>query len=230
MKLKEPSFSTCTRQRPPSVTETECWPPRVDAAPRNWALKRAMDLALVGASLPLWLPLGGVIALWIRLDSHGPALFRQRRLGQQGHAFTLFKFRSMNTNQESDLGALRNDRDGPAFKMKDDPRITRAGRWLRRFSLDELPQVLNVLRGEMSLIGPRPMLEKELRRLENHDLIRLAVKPGISGPWQVSGRALTPFATWMKLDREYVQHGCLAWDLRLVAETLVAVLRGTGAY
>jgi lipopolysaccharide/colanic/teichoic acid biosynthesis glycosyltransferase len=202
MVAKEQRNTGAFHPEPALAPVEEPWPPRFTPGRRSQRLKRMFDLALVGLGLPILLPVGLALAGWIRMDSPGPVIYRQRRIGKDGHPFTLFKFRSMIADADRYAGPLRNDRDGPAFKMRNDPRITRAGRFLRRYSLDELPQLYNVLREEMSLIGPRPMLEAELRTLPKRDLERLAVKPGISGPWQVSGRALVDFSTWMALDRD----------------------------
>lgn len=195
-------------------------------------LQRACDLALVLAGLLLLLPLFALIALLIRLDSPGPVLFIQRRVGKDGRAFDFYKFRSM----VADAEALRhrveaqNERSGPVFKLRNDPRTTRAGRLLRRSSLDELPQLLNVLKGDMSLVGPRPALVGEVERYTPLQRQRLAVTPGITGLWQVSGRADLSFEESIVLDLHYVARQSLALNARILWMTLPAVLTGRGAY
>jgi exopolysaccharide biosynthesis polyprenyl glycosylphosphotransferase len=174
-----------------------------------------------------------VIALWIKLTSPGPAIFRQQRSGQNGAPFTIFKFRTMTTNAEQfkhELAAM-NEMSGPVFKVTNDPRITRSGKWLRKWSLDELPQLFNVLRGEMSLVGPRPLPVDEVRRFS--DLAhrrRLSVKPGLTCLWQVKGRnQISDFKEWVRLDLEYIDNWSIWLDLKILLLTPSAVLRGTGA-
>jgi lipopolysaccharide/colanic/teichoic acid biosynthesis glycosyltransferase len=158
-------------------------------------------------------------------------LFRQRRVGLAGREFTLFKFRSMRQGAEAQQGLLgaRNEMDGPVFKLRDDPRVTRVGRFIRRTSLDELPQLWNVVRGEMSLVGPRPPLPSEVRRYERWQRRRLSVKPGITCTWQVSGRNEIDFQQWMELDLAYIDRWSLWEDVRIVLRTIPAVLSGRGA-
>lgn len=193
---------------------------------------RVLDVMLSGTLLILLLPLFVLIALCIRLDSRGPILFIQKRVGQDGHEFPFFKFRSMVTSAEADRHALhaRNERTGPVFKMRHDPRVTRVGRWLRRSSLDELPQILNVLRGEMSLVGPRPALPQEVAQYTAYHRQRLSVPPGVTGLWQVSGRSDLSFEQSIELDLFYIQHESVALYLRLLLQTIPAVLTGRGAY
>jgi exopolysaccharide biosynthesis polyprenyl glycosylphosphotransferase len=173
------------------------------------------------------------IALAIKLTSKGPALFRQKRSGLNGQPFTMLKFRSMITDAEQrkhELEAL-NEMTGPVFKVTNDPRVTPVGRMLRRFSIDELPQLLNVVRGEMSLVGPRPLPVDEVKRFD--DLAhrrRLSVKPGLTCLWQISGRNdVTDFKEWVRLDLEYIDKWSLWLDLRILLRTIPVVLRGTGA-
>ncbi|HLZ70658.1 MAG TPA: sugar transferase [Dehalococcoidia bacterium] len=194
--------------------------------------KRAMDV--VGASILLIVlaPLLLAIALAIKLDSRGPILFRQTRLGKDGRFFSFLKFRSMVADAEArqaELDAL-NEADGPIFKMKHDPRLTRVGRFIRKTSLDELPQLWNVLRGEMSLVGPRPPVPKEAARYEAWQHGRLAVKPGMTGLWQVSGRSNVRFSEMVKLDFQYIERWSLWLDLKILLLTVVAVIRTDGAY
>ncbi len=194
-------------------------------------LKRSIAIvgALVGLCL-LGLPLLGLMAL-IRLRDGGPALHVQERVGRFGHPFRMFKLRSMVVHAEDQLEALRahNEIAGPAFKMHDDPRVTPLGSWLRRLSLDELPQLLNVLRGEMSLVGPRPPLPDEVARYERWQRRRLSVRPGMTGLWQVSGRADLPFERWIALDLHYIDNWSLWLDLSLLLRTIPAVISGVGA-
>jgi len=173
-----------------------------------------------------------LIALAIRLDSPGPVLFRQTRVGRGGRPFTLYKFRSMVAEAEMARASLAelNQADGPLFKIKDDPRCTRVGRILRRFSLDELPQFYNVLRGEMSLVGPRPALPEEVAQYQDWHKKRLEVTPGLTGLWQVRGRSELTFDEMMLLDIYYAENWSLGLDLRILLETIPKVLTGQGAY
>ncbi|MDQ2687283.1 MAG: sugar transferase [Armatimonadota bacterium] len=193
---------------------------------------RALDVALSAVLLLTLLPLFAVITLAVCLDSRGPVLFRQTRVGQGGRRFCLLKFRSMVTDAEARRETLElyNERTGPVFKMRRDPRVTRIGRWLRRWSLDELPQLLNVLRGDMSLVGPRPALPSEVDRYSDLQRARLTVPPGLTGLWQVSGRASLSFERAVELDLLYVQRRSLSLNLSILLRTLPAVLSGRGAY
>jgi exopolysaccharide biosynthesis polyprenyl glycosylphosphotransferase len=174
-----------------------------------------------------------IIALWIKLTSPGPAVFRQKRSGLNGAPFTIFKFRTMMTNAEQlkhELAAM-NEMSGPVFKVTNDPRITPFGKWLRKWSLDELPQLFNVLRGEMSLVGPRPLPVDEVKRFS--DLAhrrRLSVKPGLTCLWQIKGRnQIADFKEWVRLDLEYIDNWSIWLDVKILLLTPPAVLRGTGA-
>ncbi|NJP04235.1 MAG: sugar transferase [Chloroflexaceae bacterium] len=198
----------------------------------NLALKRAIDVGLVLLSAPVTLPLSLCIAALIRLDSHGPALFRQTRVGKHGEHFTCYKFRTMVVDAEkrqAELTAL-NEADGPLFKMKRDPRVTRVGGLLRRSSLDELPQLLNVLLGDMSLVGPRPGLPTEVACYEEWHHRRLEVMPGLTGLWQVLGRSNTTFDEMVRLDIYYAENWSVGMDLRIIFQTVPAVLLSKGAY
>jgi exopolysaccharide biosynthesis polyprenyl glycosylphosphotransferase len=179
-------------------------------------------------------PLLALIAIVVRLESSGPALFRQVRVGQGGRAFVMYKFRSMYAEADKQIDELRGQnahKAGPLFKMGDDPRITRVGRILRRCSLDELPQLFNVVRGHMSLVGPRPPLPSEVERYEvSHVYRRLMVRPGLTGLWQVSGRADLDWSETVRLDLYYVENWSLTMDLSILWKTLGAVLKGRGAY
>lgn len=201
---------------------------------RDWKLKvkYALDFLLTGALLLSIAPIMAVIALLIKLTSEGPVLFKQVRVGYNGRRFTFYKFRTMFRNAEELRSSLaaRNEVTGPVFKIKDDPRITRIGRFLRRYSLDELPQLLNVIRGDMSLVGPRPPIPEEVDQYDWRERRRLSVRPGITCIWQVSGRSDLPFDEWVKLDLSYIDHWSFGLDLKLLLKTLPAVLKGTGAY
>lgn len=194
--------------------------------------KRLLDVACASlgliASLPLWL----AIVIAIRLDSPGPAIFVQERVGLRGRHFRFYKFRSMHVDAEQLLNDLlsHNEVSGPVFKIRRDPRVTRVGAWLRRTSLDELPQLLNVLKGEMSLVGPRPPLPREVDQYRPSDAVRLHVKPGLTCLWQVNGRSAVGFDEWMELDREYVRKISLGLDLRILVRTVAAVVSMHGAY
>ena len=196
------------------------------------ALKRVMDVTLATIIGLLLLPLLGSIALAIRLDSPGPALFRQLRVGKSGRQFWCYKFRSMHQGAENDLERLKayNEADGPLFKMRNDPRQTRVGRWLRRTSLDELPQFYNVLRGEMSLVGPRPPLPSEVAQYEAWQMRRLEVAPGITGMWQVSGRSNLTFDEMCLLDIYYIENWSPSLDIKILLQTVPEVFTGSGAF
>jgi len=194
--------------------------------------QRALDVFFTLLGLLLLWPLFAVIALCIRLDSPGPVLFKQKRVGRDGEEFWFFKFRSMVSDAEDrrHLLEMHNERTGPVFKMRNDPRITRTGRLLRKFSLDELPQLLNVLRGEMSLVGPRPALPKETAAYTAHQRQRLIGVPGVTGLWQVSGRASLSFEHSIELDLYYIEHQSIGLYFRILLMTIPAVLRAEGAY
>ncbi|MDO3702171.1 sugar transferase [Micromonospora sp. C28SCA-DRY-2] len=195
-------------------------------------VKGLVDRSAAALAVALLLPVLGLIALAIRLDSRGPALFRQIRVGQGGREFGVFKFRTMVVNADALRAELaaRNETDGLMFKMRDDPRVTRIGRLLRKWSLDELPQLVNVLLGQMSLVGPRPPLPAEVARYEGDVARRLLVKPGMTGLWQVSGRSDLSWEDGIRLDLYYVENWSLAADLTILWKTFGAVLRSRGAY
>jgi len=194
--------------------------------------KRAFDVAVSGAVLLLMAPLLLAVAVAIRLGSPGPVLFRQRRVGLNGREFWMLKFRSMHADAEARLDALKgqNEMSGPVFKMTNDPRVTRVGHFLRRTSLDEFPQFINVLRGEMSVVGPRPPLRAEVQRYERWQRRRLSVRPGITCTWQISGRNNVDFDRWMELDLEYIDQWSLWGDVRICLKTVPAVLAARGAH
>lgn len=197
----------------------------------SW-LKRATDLVLAGLGVLVAAPLLGAIALAIKLDSPGPVFYRQRRVGKDGRPFWMLKFRSMRPDAERLQAALRsqNQATGPLFKMKNDPRVTRVGRLLRRSSLDELPQLFNVLKGEMSLVGPRPPIPAEVAAYEDWQHGRLRAMPGITGLWQVNGRSEVPFHDMVRLDLHYIRNWSLGLDLEILLRTIPVVLTSRGAY
>ena len=201
---------------------------------RGWnrAVKRALDVALAVLSLVVASPLMAFVALAIRLDSPGPILLRQTRVGLNGKLFTVYKFRSMRVGADKELSRLQtqNEAQGPIFKMRHDPRRTRVGRFIRKTSLDELPQFLNVLKGDMSLVGPRPPIPTEVEKYDDWHRRRLEVSPGITGLWQVSGRSQLTFDEMVMLDLYYAENWSLALDLKILLRTIPTVLLGTGAY
>jgi lipopolysaccharide/colanic/teichoic acid biosynthesis glycosyltransferase len=201
------------------------------------AVKRSMDVAGALVGLLLLAPVMLAISLLIRLDSPGPVLFRQLRRGYRGRLFWVLKFRTMVVDAEQrlkDLEKTNESSGGVLFKLRDDPRITPLGRFLRRSSLDELPQLINVLRGEMSLVGPRPLQLRDSDKLQALDpegyACRLVVMPGLTGPWQVGGRSEVDYSHMVKLDRDYAQNWSLIGDLWIIMKTFVVVLLGRGAY
>lgn len=196
------------------------------------SLERVFDLVLVIPLLILTSPVLILTAIAIKLDSPGPIIFRQERVGKWGDRFNLYKFRSMHENAEALQADLmeQNDADEVIFKMKDDPRITRVGRFIRKSSLDELPQLLNVLKGNMRLVGPRPPVPYEVDQYEYDYLRRLDVIPGITGLQQVSGRSDLPFKQWVELDLQYIEERSLLKDIQILLRTIPAVIRGRGAY
>lgn len=194
--------------------------------------KRAFDFT---ASLLALIPLSIVfiaIALLIKLDDHGPVFFTQTRVGRHGKEFKIYKFRSMRVDAEDLLERLlaKNQVDGPMFKMKDDPRISRVGKFLRKYSLDELPQLFNVLIGNMSLVGPRPPLPREVAKYTDYDKQRLYVTPGCTGLWQATERNNVGFAGMVKLDLEYIQNASWWLDLKIIFMTVKIIFVPNGAY
>jgi exopolysaccharide biosynthesis polyprenyl glycosylphosphotransferase len=199
--------------------------------PYQMAVKRLLDIFVSSCVLTLLSPLLLLVALLIKLGSPGPILFRQERVGLYGRPFHMLKFRSMVVDAEAQRQHLlhRNEQTGPVFKIKDDPRVTRIGRVLRRFSIDELPQFINVLRGEMAIVGPRPPLPSEVAKYEIWQRRRLSVRPGLTCLWQISGRSNISFEEWMYLDMRYIDHWSLIEDLKLILKTVPVVVSGRGA-
>jgi lipopolysaccharide/colanic/teichoic acid biosynthesis glycosyltransferase len=196
--------------------------------------KRALDIAVAGLALLLLAPLFAIVALLIRFNDRGPVLYWQRRVGRDGDEFAFPKFRSMSTAsdvQRAELLAQNQHGDGAVtFKIKGDPRITPIGRFIRRSSIDELPQLWCVLRGDMSLVGPRPPLVSEVARYSIADRARLSVTPGLTCVWQVSGRAEIAFPEQVRMDMAYIREQSLWADVKLLAKTIPAVIKGRGAY
>lgn len=196
-------------------------------------IKRALDILGSLAALILLTPLLVLIIIAIRCEDRGPSIFTQTRVGRHGRLFKIYKFRSMHRDAEARLQGLlaaNHHSHGVTFKLKNDPRITCVGRWLRKLSLDELPQFFNVLIGDMSLVGPRPPIPREVNRYTLADRRRLAAAPGITCIWQVSGRAGIDFPQQVELDVRYIETQCLWQDLRILAKTIPAVIFGGGAY
>lgn len=199
---------------------------------RSRRLKHAGDRVVAGLLLLTAAPVMAVVALMIRMTSGGPVLYRQERVGQHGQVFTILKFRTMVVGADRHLAPLLKSRhlgDEPLFKIPDDPRVTRVGRVLRRASLDELPQLVNVVRGEMSLVGPRPQRPAEVELYEPAHFRRLAVRPGLTGLWQVSGRSELDWPRAVELDLKYVDEWSLALDVLILVKTFPAVVRSRGA-
>jgi exopolysaccharide biosynthesis polyprenyl glycosylphosphotransferase len=214
------------------IAETSALPRAVSYGDGSYPAKRVLDILLAAIALLITLPVWAVIAVAIKLNSPGPVLFSQTRVGLNGRLFRFYKFRSMVQDAElkrQELLSL-NEVDGPVFKLRRDPRITRVGAVLRRTSLDELPQLFNVLKGDMSLVGPRPPLPSEVEKYRPTDMVRLRVVPGITCLWQVSGRSNTSFDQWMELDREYVSNMSFLLDLKILWRTVSVVATGIGAY
>jgi lipopolysaccharide/colanic/teichoic acid biosynthesis glycosyltransferase len=200
--------------------------------------KRFFDLAVAVPALILLAPILAVAALLVKLSSPGPVLFRQPRVGLRGEPFTMLKFRTMFVNHDDsalreiirlELAGERSPGAGGGFKIEDDPRITRVGKWLRATSIDELPQLINVVRGEMSIVGPRPALEWEAEMFPSEFRRRTDVPPGITGLWQVSGRSNLATPDMLRLDLEYVDNASLAMDVRILVGTIPTLVRGDGA-
>jgi exopolysaccharide biosynthesis polyprenyl glycosylphosphotransferase len=194
--------------------------------------KRTFDIAASTFVLVVFSPVMTLIAVAVKLSSPGPILFRQERVGYHGRPFTVLKFRTMVADAEERLPELLdlNEATGPLFKMAHDPRVTRVGRFLRKTSLDELPQLVNVLRGDMTVVGPRPPLPREVAQYEEWQLARLEVRPGITGLWQVSGRSQLPFDDYVRLDLFYIENWSLAFDLFIIAKTIPTIVSRRGAH
>jgi exopolysaccharide biosynthesis polyprenyl glycosylphosphotransferase len=242
--MKQNAAAVRVAAQSPSLTHSEFFVP-VDArhlAGVRGGSKRALDLLLVGLASLVALPVCLVIAAIIKLTSPGPVLFVQERLGRNGRPFRFYKFRSMRHDADDAIHRqfaamfINGDEDGckaqnggkTGYKLEADPRVTPIGRWLRRTSLDELPQLLNILKGEMSLVGPRPPISYEIENYQPWHLERLKVTPGLTGLWQVMGRSRVSFDEMVHLDLHYINHWSLQLDLKILLRTVPVVLRGTG--
>lgn len=194
-------------------------------------LKRLTDIIISALGITLFLPISIVIALLIKLTSKGPVIFKQTRVGIGGKPFTCYKFRSMVADAETKQDQLRhlNEADGPVFKIRNDPRITPIGAFMRKTSIDEIPQLWNVLKGDMSLVGPRPPLPCEVEKYGDRELKRLSVHPGLTCLWQINGRSNIPFEQWVELDIQYIETRSFRNDLMILVKTIPAVLTGRGA-
>jgi exopolysaccharide biosynthesis polyprenyl glycosylphosphotransferase len=202
------------------------------AARWRLAVKRVMDVVISGLVIIVLAPFLAAVAVLVKVTSRGPVFFVQQRVGRGGEPFDMIKFRSMyrDAHDRRDEHLVDNIHDGPIFKIREDPRVTAVGRAIRRLSIDELPQLFNVLKGDMSLVGPRPPLPEELLDYTDREMERLLVKPGITCIWQVSGRSDLDFQTWVDMDLEYIDSWSLLLDFKLLAKTLPAVITGRGAY
>lgn len=196
------------------------------------ASKRVLDFVAALLGLILLSPIFLVVSILIKLESEGEVIFSQTRIGLNGKEFKMYKFRSMVKNAEELKAKLaaQNEMSGPMFKMKEDPRVTKVGKFIRKTSIDELPQLINVLKGDMSLVGPRPSLPKEVEKFEPWMLQRLEVKPGLTCYWQVSGRNNIDFEDWMKLDLQYVEDRNFLLDLKLIFKTFFVLFGDKNAY
>lgn len=229
-------FGTVRVQGERAQTYIKHWVPTLGAQAgierRQDLIKRVMDLLGSVILILFLLPLMGLVALVIRLESPGPVFFRQKRVGRGGRPFTIFKFRTMCVGAEEEQQRVShlNERVGPVFKVQRDPRHTRVGRWVRRMSIDELPNLINVVNGEMSLVGPRPPLPSEVECYQEWHKRRLDAMPGMTGLWQVSGRGDLSFDEQCKLDLYYIEHWSPRLDLQILLQTIPAVLLARGAY
>ena len=228
--LDPPGVGAPPSPRAASITTLDAW--RVSPRPLYGATKRVLDVTLSLVALCLLGPLLLLIAAVIKWEDGGPVLFSQLRAGFEGRKFRFYKFRSMCVDAERQRGALSavQERDSPRFKMESDPRVTRTGRWLRRCSLDEIPQLWNVVLGDLSLVGPRPALPEEVAEYEPHHRRRLEVAPGVTCIWQVSGRSRLSFEQQVELDLIYIRTRSLLLDVKILVRTVPAVLSGRGAY
>lgn len=206
---------------------------KIDVRKKSYlAFKRGFDVVSSLCGLVILSPVFLATVIAIKAEDKGPAVFSQYRIGKDGIPFKMYKFRSMCMNAEEKLEKLAemNEADGPVFKIKDDPRITKVGKFIRKYSIDELMQLVNVLKGDMSVVGPRPALPNEVAEYNDFALQRLQVKPGLSCYWQISGRSNLDFEEWMKLDVKYINDISFLTDMKIILLTIPAVLKGDGAY
>lgn len=194
--------------------------------------KRVLDMVGSAGLIALLSPVFLIIAVLVKTTSRGPVIYRQVRVGREGCEFVFYKFRSMYEDADRRLQEVldKNEKAGPIFKIRNDPRVTPVGRFLRKYSLDELPQLFNVLKGDMSLVGPRPPLPREVEQYDDRALQRLSVLPGITCLWQICGRSDTSFEDWLELDSLYVENMSFWLDLKILMKTPLSVIRGDGAY
>jgi len=194
-------------------------------------IKRIIDIIGAFSGIVLISPVMIIVAIWVKLDSKGPVFFAQDRVGRNGKKFIMYKFRSMCSDAECLLGKLKNENEmsGPMFKMKDDPRITNSGKFIRKTSIDELPQLFNILKGDMSLVGPRPSLPKEVVQFTPFQKRRLVAKPGLTCYWQVNGRSDVSFEEWMEMDVEYIKDRNTWLDIILIFKTVGVLFGDDGA-
>ncbi|HEX2937811.1 MAG TPA: exopolysaccharide biosynthesis polyprenyl glycosylphosphotransferase [Ruminiclostridium sp.] len=197
-----------------------------------YILKRLADILLSVLALVVLSPLFLITAIAIKFDSKGSTFYSQLRVGEKGRTFHMYKFRSMCADADKQLENLKslNERDGPVFKIANDPRVTRVGHFIRRTSIDELPQLINIIKGDMSIVGPRPPLLNEVKQYTLYQMQRLSVKPGLTCYWQISGRSNISFDEWVELDRKYIKESSLWTDFKIIVRTVPAVLFGRGAY
>ncbi len=191
-----------------------------------------MDISLSGLALIVLSPVFLVTAAAIRLEDHGPVFFTQPRAGKDMKPFKIYKFRSMRINADAELSGMmaENEQTGHAFKIKDDPRVTKVGKVIRRFSIDELPQLLNIIKGDMSIVGPRPILTFQMEECNQYEKQRLIVKPGLTCYWQIGGRANIKWEEWVELDLDYIENMGLWTDIKMIVRTIPAVVDSKGAY
>ena len=194
--------------------------------------KRGIDIIGAGSGLILLSPVIAIVACAVKFTSKGPIFFSQKRVGKNGQLFDMYKFRSMVVNAEElkEKLAHQNEMSGPMFKMKDDPRITKVGKFIRKYSLDELPQLFNVLQGNMSLVGPRPPIPREVAEYTDYDIQRLWVKPGCTGLWQATVRNNTDFNGMVRLDLQYIQKSSIFFDFKIIFETVKVMVKPNSAY
>ncbi len=201
------------------------------SAAYKW-VKRAMDISLSCAALLVLSPVFLATAAAIKLEDHGPVFFTQPRAGKDMKAFKIYKFRSMYVNADARISEMmeQNEQTGHAFKIKNDPRITKVGKVIRRFSIDELPQLINIIKGDMSIVGPRPILTFQMEECSQYEKQRLIVQPGLTCYWQISGRANIKWEEWVELDLDYIEDMSLWTDIKMIARTIPAVMDSDGAY
>lgn len=193
-------------------------------------IKKFIDIFISLILLFILSPIFIVTIVFLKLFDKGPVFYKQKRVGRNGKEFTMYKFRSMVVNADILKNMLKNETDGPVFKLRNDPRITKIGKFIRRWSIDELPQLFNILKGDMSLVGPRPLSNEEMKGFDDWRAIRLSVMPGITGIWQIKARENKKFEDWIRYDQEYVQCQSIFEDLKILLKTIRIVFSGKGAY